>query len=140
MPAERDMHSHSLACLSTPEGLVQCQVYTLRRGPQPALSVTLLAGPSWSFLPVRPGLNISLGNRRLSLLLLASGKLDLHSLTTNLFLSENLSSLLAMQSPFVWQAVDNTVLLYTLCKSMSSESEFFRIDDLISGHLIHFVK
>ena len=119
---------------------MQCQAYTLQQGAVNPLLVTLLAGPSWSFLPVRPGLNISLGNRRLSLLLLASGKLDLHSLTTNLFLSENISSLLAMQSPFVWQAVDNTVLLYTLCTSLSSESEFFRIDDLISGHLIHFVK
>ena len=42
--------------------------------------------PVRSFLPVPTGLSISLGNCRCSLLLSASGELDLHSLTSNLFL------------------------------------------------------
>ena len=85
--AERDM----LVAVTTDWGITQAphdagQPPATRRC-QPTLSVP---GPTnWpvrSFLPVPTGLSISLGNSAHSLLLPASGELDLHNLTSNLSL------------------------------------------------------
>ena len=85
--AERDM----LVAVTTDWGITQAphdagQPPATRRC-QPALMIT--AAYSWpvrSFLPVPAGLSISLGNSAHSLLLPASGELELHSLTSNLSL------------------------------------------------------